>query len=532
MKQRLVQLLALGCLSVVLVGCASADTTATATPTAIPADPTLDEPTFTVASGTVERVINDTVGTTPVDSVRIGFGRDGVVAEVTVKTGDVVKSGDVLALLQQTEADEALRKAADELDIAQNEFAKAKEANGKLVVLRRRAVATARKQLEALLPGGTKDLLKAAQKDLDAKIIAARTTQEDGSVTVEDAEYAITTATNALVDAQLAYSKAYWHMDWVKRYGTDPLEPFIWFNMKKVPNVLNDEGKRNYEKAFIAATDALRSAERAVPAAQRAFTRAKETNATSIDTANEAVVEARRVRDELLNGQENPELESARDALETAELELELAESEAFKTEQRTLDSAQRAFDKAQKDVDGGRLVAPRDGTVASSNLLAGNSVSAFSPLVEIADPSTMEYQAMLGADVMKLLSEGQSVEIRPVERPDLVLVAIIRRLPAPYGKNGGAVNDIDQSTRFTVVDDKGYVLAPNAHGKLSIIIERRENALWLPPEAIRKFGERDFVVVRDGTLEKRVTVTIGIRGSDRVEVVSGLRAGDVVVGQ
>lgn len=516
----------------VLASCAGSNTAATATPTAIPSDPALEEPTFTVQTGTVERVVNDTVSATPVDSSKLGFGREGTVSEIFVEAGDVVKTGDVLALLQQTEADEALRKATDELESAKTDYANAKESNDKLIVLKRRAVATARKQLEELLPGGTKDLLKAAQKDLDAKIRTARTTQEDSVISVEDAEYAITTATNALIDAQLAYSKAYWHMDWVKRYGTDPLEPFIWFNMKQVPNYLNDEGKRIYEKALIGATDALRSAERAVSASQRAFTRAKETRDVDISTANEAVQTALELRDALLAGEDNPEILAAKDALETAELELTMAETNTFKAEQKTLDAAQRAFDKAQKDVDGGRLVSPRDGTVSAMNMLPGNMVSAFSPVLEVADPSQIEFQANLSTEVMKLLSEGQSAEIRPVERPDLTLVAVIRRLPAPYGKNGGAVTDVDQSTRFTIVDAKGYTLEPNARGKLSIIIERHEDTLWLPPEAVRKFGERDFVVVREGAMEKRVTVSLGIKSTDRIEIVSGLRAGDVVVGQ
>jgi len=516
----------------ILASCSSNAQTIAPTPTAIPSDPALEEPTFTVETGTVERVVNDTVSATPVDSSKLGFGRDGIVSEVLVNSGDTVAQGDVLALLQQTEADDALRKATDELDVAKSEYAGAKESNDKLIVLKRRAVATARKQLEDILPGGKKDLLKAAQKDLDAKIIAARNTQEDGVITVEDAEYAITTATNTLIDTQFAYSKAYWHVDWVKRYGTDPLEPFIWFNMKQVPNYLDDEGKRTYDKALTAATDALRSAERAVSAAQRAFTRAKETRTTDVETATDAVETARELRDALLAGEDNPDILAARDALETAELELSMAENNTFKTEQKTLDAAQRAYDKALKDVEGGRLVSPRDGTVSSINLIPGNMVSAFSPVVEVADPSQIEFQANLGTDVMKLLSEGQSAEIRPVERPDLVLVAVIRRLPAPYGKDGGAVTDIDQSTRFQLVDTKDYLLEANARGKLSIIIERRENTLWLPPEALRKFGERDFVVVRDGAMEKRVTVALGIRSTDRVEILTGLRAGDVVVGQ
>jgi multidrug efflux pump subunit AcrA (membrane-fusion protein) len=306
----------------VLASCSTNAQTIAPTPTAIPSDPALEEPTFTVETGTVERVVNDTVSATPVDSSKLGFGRDGIVSEVLVNSGDTVAQGDVLALLQQTEADDALRKATDELDVAKSEYAGAKESNDKLIVLKRRAVATARKQLEDILPGGKKDLLKAAQKDLDAKIIAARNTQEDGVITVEDAEYAITTSTNSLIDTQFAYSKAYWHVDWVKRYGTDPLEPFIWFNMKQVPNYLDDEGKRTYDKALTAATDALRSAERAVSAAQRAFTRAKENRTTDIETANDAVETARELRDAMLAGEDNPDILEARDALETAELRI------------------------------------------------------------------------------------------------------------------------------------------------------------------------------------------------------------------
>ena len=66
----------------------------------------------------------------------------------------------------------------------------------------------------------------------------------------------------------------------------------------------------------------------------------------------------------------------------------------------------------------------------------------------------------------------------------------------------------------------------------MRIIIEQREDALWLPPEAIRTFGERNFVVVRDGDRERRETVILGIKGEQRVEIKSGVQEGDVVVGQ
>jgi len=55
---------------------------------------------------------------------------------------------------------------------------------------------------------------------------------------------------------------------------------------------------------------------------------------------------------------------------------------------------------------------------------------------------------------------------------------------------------------------------------------------LWLPPDAIRAFEGRRFVVVREGERERRVTIKTGIETDDKIEIVDGLKEGDVVVGQ
>jgi multidrug efflux pump subunit AcrA (membrane-fusion protein) len=53
-----------------------------------------------------------------------------------------------------------------------------------------------------------------------------------------------------------------------------------------------------------------------------------------------------------------------------------------------------------------------------------------------------------------------------------------------------------------------------------------------LPPQAVRSFEGRRFVVVREGERQRRQDVKIGIVSSDRVEILDGLKAGDVIVGQ
>jgi multidrug efflux pump subunit AcrA (membrane-fusion protein) len=53
---------------------------------------------------------------------------------------------------------------------------------------------------------------------------------------------------------------------------------------------------------------------------------------------------------------------------------------------------------------------------------------------------------------------------------------------------------------------------------------------LWLPPQAIRRFDGRTFAVVQDGQAQRRVDIELGLEGDDRVEIVSGLTAGEIVV--
>lgn len=529
----LYKLIVVGSIALIISACSNGQTAIQATPTPLPEDPSLSELTFSVAQGDIERIIEETARVVPVQSKILSFGRDGIVSKIYVTVGASVANGELLAELKQDEVNDELRKASDDLDAANLAYSAALKLNTKLIESKRKAVTNAREALNLLLPGGDNDVIQAAQKILDEKQRAVRTTNEDTATATDDAVYAITTATNALVDTQFSYSKAYWNLDWVHRYGTDPIAPYVLVNGKYIPNVLDAEGRYTYEKAFLGAKDALRSAENAVQTAQRTVQRSKEDRQIQLDAANNAFDKAQKERDKLLAGSDNVDLREARTTLEISEAELASAMAETLSSEKKTVDAAKRVFDKAQKAVADGQLIATQAGTVASMAIFEGNNVTAFAPTIEVADPSDVEFQASLSPDNMKLLSEGQAVEIRPVTRPDLVLPAIIRRLPAPYGQNGGALTDLDQTTRFTVIDTKGFALvAGDTIAKVTIVLERHENILWLPPEAIRTFGERTFVVLRTADQERRVTVVIGIESDQKVEILKGVRLGDIVVGQ
>ncbi|MFM2042831.1 MAG: hypothetical protein RLY86_1407 [Pseudomonadota bacterium] len=72
--------------------------------------------------------------------------------------------------------------------------------------------------------------------------------------------------------------------------------------------------------------------------------------------------------------------------------------------------------------------------------------------------------------------------------------------------------------------------LKPGMFLTVRLALDRRQNVVLIPEEALVPIGDRQFVfAVVDGKVERRV-VTIGARLSGRVEVTDGVRAGDLVI--
>ena len=121
------------------------------------------------------------------------------------------------------------------------------------------------------------------------------------------------------------------------------------------------------------------------------------------------------------------------------------------------------------------------------------------------------------------------------VSRPGEEIQGHIRVLPYPYGGGGRSegVGEEDKSTRVALemtADEAGYELGDMI--RVTVVLESKDGVLWLPPQAIRTFEGRKFVVVQDGEAQLRVDVKIGIQSEDRVEIEEGLTEGQVVIGQ
>jgi len=505
------------------------------TPTALPPDPGLERPTYTVQRGELTRALEVTARAMPIDQSRLAFKRDGRVDTVKVNTGDTVRTGDLIAELQQDQVLDEVAAAEDAVVQAQRDLENAEVVRAREIRAAELDLTAAREALARLLPGGEADVVKAAVDAVDTAQEALEKTRTDTSLAKVGAEVGLETAAEALVDAQEAFSTANWNWDWVQRYGTDPVTPTI-INDEgiEVPNRLTDRQRKTYERALTTAQRGLEGAERNVESARRALDDAREAEIEGIAEAEEKLATAQRNREKIGDGSGSKDVRDARIAIDRIQATLTELRGRSLNEQLKRIEEAERALERARRKLEEGRLLAPQDGTVLALAIEPGMNATAFEAVVEVADVSQLEFGATLGAEQMRQLAEGQPAEGRLLSRPDLVIPLVIRRLPPPYGSgSSGAVQDPDQTTRFEIQGSPDVAIeAGTTVVRVTIVLERKEDVLWLPPEAIRQFERGRFVIVRDGNRERRQPVRLGIETEERVEIVEGVAEGDIVVGE
>ncbi|MCC7352846.1 MAG: hypothetical protein IT330_03740 [Anaerolineae bacterium] len=133
----------------------------------------------------------------------------------------------------------------------------------------------------------------------------------------------------------------------------------------------------------------------------------------------------------------------------------------------------------------------------------------------------------MNSADLARL-AEGMPAALESAAAAGRTLTGTVRVLPRPYGRGASAQgNDMTVRISFGTPPQE---IKPGDLLNATITIERREDVLYLPPSAVRLYGERRFVVVVEGSAQRRVDVEIGLVSSDRVEIVGGVVEGQEVL--
>jgi RND family efflux transporter MFP subunit len=177
------------------------------------------------------------------------------------------------------------------------------------------------------------------------------------------------------------------------------------------------------------------------------------------------------------------------------------------------------------------QIIAPFTGVVTKRYADTGSLIQAGQdnntqtlPVVQVAESDLLRLRMPVPESDVPNIQVGGDVQVKVDATGRTFTVKIIRFSRAL---------DTNTRTMLTEVDVPNHdlSLSPGMYAETTIQLQRKKDALILPAQAVVQNGDQSYVLVVDATnhVEKR-TVTLGIQTSNRVEITSGLQAGDNVI--
>jgi HlyD family secretion protein len=457
--------------------------------------------TYIVQRGSVLKTLEFDGRISPQEEVPLYFETPGYVKQLYVKQGDRVQAGDLLAELETDDLLSQIAQAQASLKSAQLLLSQAQESLEQDIALA---------ELD----------LSAAQAKLDQA-------QDANAYAIAQAELSLELAQERLVRAQhleIMYTASITQSLVGVARAKDQLARAQIENQKSLARPSESQESRD------AYARELQSAEWDLEAAlaqndQAAATR--EANRQDIKILGITVKQAETELEQLKKGvdpQLSLQVQRAQLVLDSAKLDVDPALINNVDRAQLTLDGLQERLTKAQ-------IVAPADGQILYVSIRPGSPVEAFRAVLSIADPSTLEVSAYPSGEQLSAMAEGQPATVVLDSQPDRVWEGTVSRPPSLYRATGEVESGAGDggSVRISLQGDlTGLTLGSPV--SVAIVLEQRDDVLWLPPAAVQTFQGHPFVVVQDGGLQRRTDVEPGIQGADRLEILSGLQEGQVVV--
>lgn len=165
----------------------------------------------------------------------------------------------------------------------------------------------------------------------------------------------------------------------------------------------------------------------------------------------------------------------------------------------------------------------PISGVVLARNASVGSVAGEGATLFEVADLSTLWVDLhIFGADAQHIVP-GVPVTVTRLSDGATAQTTLERVLP------GTATASQSTVARATLENSDG-LWRPGSAVKARITVEQQPAAMVVPLASLQTFRDWDVVFVRVGDTYEIRPVELGKRDAQRVEVLSGLKAGDQVV--
>jgi len=247
------------------------------------------------------------------------------------------------------------------------------------------------------------------------------------------------------------------------------------------------------------------------------------------------------------------DLESELRVLRLQMKKAELALKESYRTGEKTdeqleqdkldLEVQLEKLTDMEKTVSEAKLVAPFSGTIFGVYVQKGDTVKAYSPVAVLTDLSELTIGVKINnQEDLKKITLGMPVTVDMNSAGKVN--GKVKQLPNPKSDNNNSGNggfggygggsDKESILDYLLIEVEKMPEGATRGTPLdaTFVVQRIEDAILIPPTALRSSGGRNYVQVidKDGN-KQEVDVEVGIQKPTEVQIVKGLSAGQKVVG-
>jgi HlyD family secretion protein len=451
---------------------------------------TADTTSLQTAKATVGDLIiyaNGTGTIMPAAESSFGFNTSGQVSEIYVEIGDQVEAGEVLAQLDDTdaniklvEAQEAMNKLTSDAAIA---TAKQRLADAQS------NFSLAKETLEYLISPEVlyweERITERAQTLGDAEAAYQADTSDAAKQKITEAETSLKYAQDSLAFFQNIYESEYIAKTFTQyrtmrtRRGTKT----------EVIKIIDEE---TGEKSILI-----------YPPTEGEIGMAR----ADYDLAKASVGEAQMYLD-VLNGADIPDGATGANVV--------------------TYIRTKHALEIADYNLNATKLIAPISGTVTALDINVGDLAdgSAVVTISDLNQPYSLD--AYLDAEDWGQAKVGYEVEVSYDIIPDQVFTGTVTGVYPTLDTTSSNSALVHITARLN--DAITYELPSGSTASIDVIGGRAENAVLVPIEALHEFGDGEYAlfVVENGQLRLRL-VEVGLQDLTKAEIISGLKIGDTV---
>jgi RND family efflux transporter MFP subunit len=200
-------------------------------------------------------------------------------------------------------------------------------------------------------------------------------------------------------------------------------------------------------------------------------------------------------------------------------LESKATTDQAFIAAESAYRGAKAQMERARVTMSYARIASPIDGIVIDRGIEVGDLANPGQALLTVYDSGRMRLEAPVPVRLVDKLALNHDVEVK-LDRPDKIF----------KGRVSQIVSEIDPISRTQLVKIKldgvtGDVL-PGTFGRFFVDDTARETIL-VPASAVYRAGQLELIQVVKGDRVVRRLVKSGPASGDKVEILSGLKAGE-----